>query len=771
MAVRRHNLEEIFRSEDPFISSGFRFFVREVAGSRDARVLREFFIRFNGELYRASWIDKTAKVPWAADMLAALVNANPELTVDALRDLFDEMKLHYQDPLMEVMFETALRSSALLALVHEIIRAEGQLVQLRVRALEALFTRLALARRTFHPAPAIEETLRALNEILVDVKRESAKGIAKSQERLARELQTVNRLLPALTRAEPSAVGVESGRPQTHREVVEALQTVVQSLPSASADSMASVLKILRLNTPLPQWHPSASPWREDSQNAAERPRNRRGNGRSRSSRQLALEEPGLESAGEETKVFVALIIDRAIAIVLEIAVAGQMTEADRRPKPRSTDETLLNPSDPSLLESVLLDTKCRAKTRNMAAALLSLLNYALPSVQLSRRAEFFCQLFLMPYRAGGIHYRLRDDEDLGIIDAEEKLEFLFEALDEESDYVRWNAATLCYQCARQHPEWFKPKHYIKLMSLLSDEHYGIRLDMMRTIRTLATFRNQEIFTVIHDISGKLAEKVYRVKDKERARVDLETALGVSLATLLERVDELQGEVLRLENRRERLLTYLEKQAFRIGEEIHHEVLNTLCGYLATAIDERDFADAQSRLSDVVTELRRIMNHLYPKDLEAEGFLATIRKRLEDVKIQMRRRVPNFTVDFDCPPDITDDTITTSLRDKSHLVLLYRIVSEALINARKHSHGSQIAVRLRRPRLGVVEISVSDNGRGAGGPFEQSFGIDLMQRRAEDIGAAIEYKKTSPAGGTTVVIRLAQTEAKLDNGSKVLGVI
>jgi signal transduction histidine kinase len=376
-----------------------------------------------------------------------------------------------------------------------------------------------------------------------------------------------------------------------------------------------------------------------------------------------------------------------------------------------------------------------------------------------------------MPYRTGGIHYRLRDVEDFDIVDSEEKMDFLFEALDEESDYVRWNAATLSYQCAREHPEWFKSKHYIKLMSLLSDEHYGIRLDMMRTIRTLATFRNQEIFTVIHDISGKLAEKVYRVKDKERARVDLETALGVSLATLLERVDELQGEVLRLENRRERLLTYLEKQAFRIGEEIHHEVLNTLCGYLATAIDERDFADAQSRLADVVTELRRIMNHLYPKDLEAEGFLATIRKRLEDVKIQMRRRVPNFTVDFDCPPDVTDDSITASLRDKSHLVLLYRIVSEAMINARKHSQGTNIALRVRQPRLGIVEIAVSDNGRGSGGPFEQSFGIDLMQRRAEDIGAEIEYKKTSAAGGTTVVIRLAQNEARMGNGSKVSGAI
>jgi signal transduction histidine kinase len=747
-----------------------------VAGSRDGTILRDFLIRFNGELYRASWIDKTAKVPWAGDMLAALVNANSELTIGALRELLDEMKLHFQDPLTDVIFETATRSSILLSLVYETIQAEGELVQLRVRALEALFTRLALGRRAFQPTAPIEETLRSLNDILIEVKRETALGAIKSQERLAKDLQTVARLLPALTRsqaADAETAAADGGRAESHRDVVELLQAVLQQssgLPSAEA--LAAVLKVLRVNTPLPAWHPSASSWQRTPppHAAAERGVAKRINGRSRAPRQAVSDDPRFETPGEDTKVILALIIDRAMAIVLEIAVAG-VPDGERRMRTKPADEALLNPSDPALLESVLLDPNRRTKTRNTAAALLSLLNYALATVRLSSRAEFFCQLFLMPYRAGGIHYRLRDDEDLAIIDAEEKLEFLFEALDEESDYVRWNAATLSYQCAREHPEWFKPKHFIKLMSLLSDEHYGIRLDMMRTIRTLATFRNQEIFTVIHDISGKLAEKVYRVKDKERARVDLETALGVSLATLLERVDELQGEVLRLENRRERLLTYLEQQAFRIGEEIHHEVLNTLCGYLATAIDERDFADAQSRLSDVVTELRRIMNHLYPKDLEAEGFLVTIRKRLEDIKTQMRRRVPNFTVDFDCAADITDDSITTSLRDKSHLVLLYRIVSEAMINARKHSQGTHLAIRFRRPRFGIVEISISDNGRGSGGPFEQSFGIDLMQRRAEDIGATIEYKKTSAAGGTTVLVRLAQTEANLDNGSKVSGVI
>src|SRR4051812_29626063 len=125
MAVRRHNFEEIFRAQDPFISPGFRGLVREMAGTLDASALREFLIRFNGELYRAAWIDKTAKAPWAGDMLVALVNGNPELTKRALRELLDEMKLHYQDPLTEVVFESARRAPALLALTSEMVQTEA----------------------------------------------------------------------------------------------------------------------------------------------------------------------------------------------------------------------------------------------------------------------------------------------------------------------------------------------------------------------------------------------------------------------------------------------------------------------------------------------------------------------------------------------------------------------------------------------------------------------------------------------------------------------
>jgi signal transduction histidine kinase len=790
MANRKQNLEEIFRAQNPLTSDGFQLFLWEVEKEGDSKALRDFFIRLNSELHRALWVENVRRIPWAKDILLALLKADQQLTVMALGDLLEEMKLHYQDPLTEVTFETSSGAPPLLSLLGDIVQKESQLLQLRVRALEALFTKLSLGRKPLWVGTEAESTLRVLNEILDALKQESIKEMTKQYEHLSKNIEAVNRLLSDPTRSrhvvpsKPNRIDEEDSSLEGYRNILELVQVALKQLASGptTPDCISTILKILKANTPLPSWHPSTFPLVAHMHWTSRNLEKKVPGGYADRSNELPsdpdladtrrAEPPRFDSPGEDSKIILTLIIDRAIAIVLEIAVAGWRPEMDHQIKPRPWREGSLSPSDPTSLGSVLLDQKSPPKIRSMAAALLGVLSYGLPSVRLSPRVEFYCDLFLMPHRAGGVHYRLYDGEGVCVFDIEEKIAFLFEAFDEESDYVRWNASTLCYRSARDHPEWFKPKHFVKLLFLLSDEHYGIRLDMMRTIRVLASFRNQEIATVIHDFSGKLAEKVYRAKDNERARIDLEAASGVGLASLLERADELQEEVLRLESMREHLLSYLERQALRIGEEIHHDVLNTLCGYLATAIDERDYAAAQSCLTDVVTELRKIMNRLYPKDLEAEGFLATIRKRLEDTKTQMQRRTTKSFVDFDCPGEITDEIITESLRDKSHLVLLYRIVLEAMINARKHAQSTFIGVRLRRPRPGFIEISVSDNGRGNGGPFEESVGIDLMRRRAEDVGAEIEFRKTSSTGGTTVVIRLSdESRVRVSNRSKVSGAI
>src|SRR5262249_14011301 len=317
MAVRRHSFEEIFRAQDPYITQGFRLFVREVSGAREGGPLREFFIRFNGELYRASWIDKAAKIPWAADMLAALVNANPELTTGALRELLDEMKLHYKDPITDVIFETAARVNPLLSFVGEVIQNESQLLQLRVRALEALFTRLALGIRALHPAAPVEETLRSLNDILVEVNRDTATGLGKTQEKLAKEIQGVSRLLPALKRNQTADTGAAAeGGLSSYREIVDLLETVLQQTSNPpSAAYLAMVLPLLRLNMPLPEWRPSPASKTGDNAN-----RTKAGNGKQRGMPMAVPERAGTEPSGHDSKFVLALIIDRAVAIALDIA-------------------------------------------------------------------------------------------------------------------------------------------------------------------------------------------------------------------------------------------------------------------------------------------------------------------------------------------------------------------------------------------------------------------------------------------------------------------
>ena len=45
-----------------------------------------------------------------------------------------------------------------------------------------------------------------------------------------------------------------------------------------------------------------------------------------------------------------------------------------------------------------------------------------------------------------------------------------------------------------------------------------------------------------------------------------------------------------------------------------------------------------------------------------------------------------------------------------------------------------------------------------------------MQRRAEDIGAEIAYRKASAAGGTTVLIRLGDSSAESTKGPELVGI-
>ncbi|MBI4526181.1 MAG: hypothetical protein HY695_20470 [Deltaproteobacteria bacterium] len=747
-------------TEDPLSPNRLEQILQEATVGKRPAVLADFFVLLNSEILKDRRVQNVGKISWARQTLLPALRTNPALTIQTFMDLLEGMRLHYEDPLIEMLFLTSSEVAPLRWALADLVCRERKLLQLRERVLETILTRPAEELQSSWGGIESEGVLRFFNHALDELKNQPAGRVKDLCRDFGEKSKVILRLVADAERGtfDPAHI---SPSVREYRAIVQLLQESLLELASGATTPkcMRMVLDILKTARAVPAWHPAAPAGSRGTYTIAKALNRWWGGylaprGESLLDPRQAASSGSNQPARPSSNIILALIIDKATAMVLEVAAAEWGAGNPHLRNAAAVEDGWLSPSSPESLESALTDPGHSPKMRAMAAALLRILCHATPSVRLSEKSQLYADLWLMPCLSPP-PYGPDSSRGPSLVTSQEKIPFLLEALNEKNDYVRRNAAAACLRAAREHPEWFQAKDYTALLPSLADEHHGVRLDIMRTFKVVASSRGQKTVSVIRDLSNRLRENLQAPQNEKHAPRDFETALGMTLDILADRVDELQDEVRRFEIRRRQLLDDMEKQAVRVGEEIHHEVLNSLCSDLSTAIDEQDCADAKKRLEDLVTELRRIMNNLYPKDLEAEGFLATIQKRLDSNRAKMQKRLPEFTIAFDCPADITDEVILRHLVHPSHLVLLYRIVLEAIINARKHSNGSFLGISFRRGRRDPIKIAVSDNGSGNGGPYPENLGIGLMRRRAEEIGGEIDYKRTSPGGGTTVTIRLA----------------
>ncbi|MBM6402534.1 PAS domain-containing sensor histidine kinase [Phycicoccus sonneratiae] len=86
----------------------------------------------------------------------------------------------------------------------------------------------------------------------------------------------------------------------------------------------------------------------------------------------------------------------------------------------------------------------------------------------------------------------------------------------------------------------------------------------------------------------------------------------------------------------------------------------------------------------------------------------------------------------------------------------YRILREALVNARRHARAAQVVVDLEE-RDGDVVLSVADDGVGGAvpNPDPGHLGMTSMATRAEDLGGRLRIE-SPPGGGTTVSLVLSR---------------
>jgi signal transduction histidine kinase len=92
---------------------------------------------------------------------------------------------------------------------------------------------------------------------------------------------------------------------------------------------------------------------------------------------------------------------------------------------------------------------------------------------------------------------------------------------------------------------------------------------------------------------------------------------------------------------------------------------------------------------------------------------------------------------------------------------IFRIVQEALTNARKHSKAHNVQVKFESED-GRVLVVIQDDGHGFSPDnleivYGQHFGLQFMQERAGQLGGMLQVQST-PGKGTQVMLEVPTKE-------------
>lgn len=204
-----------------------------------------------------------------------------------------------------------------------------------------------------------------------------------------------------------------------------------------------------------------------------------------------------------------------------------------------------------------------------------------------------------------------------------------------------------------------------------------------------------------------------------------------------------------------------EDERRRWARELHDETLQGL-GALRVALSaarrasdpERWSAalnDAVEQLDNEIASLRGIIADVRPASLDELGVQAAL-ESLAD-------RTRAAGIDVDLKVELEFETGRQPARLEPELeTAVYRIVQEAITNARKHSGAPSIETRIT-DEDGAVMILVRDKGSGFD-PQSRSdgFGLTGMRERVESLGGTIAVD-SAPGRGTTVSVRLPERRA------------
>jgi PAS domain S-box-containing protein len=248
---------------------------------------------------------------------------------------------------------------------------------------------------------------------------------------------------------------------------------------------------------------------------------------------------------------------------------------------------------------------------------------------------------------------------------------------------------------------------------------------------------------------------------EESGAVEILASLASQAASSLENAqlyEQLEERERRLQELVGKLLRAQEEERRRVAYEVHdglaqiaagaHQHLQAFAERYTPSAEEgrRDLERILRLVRATVSDARRIIADLRPTTLDDLGLAATISLEVE------RLREDGYQVDYQ--QELGGERIPVAVE-----IALFRVVQEALTNARKHAQTQRVRIELRR-REDEVRLEVRDYGRGfdptaapvESGPGER-VGLAGMRERVSMLGGRLEIH-SEPDIGTTVAVSI-----------------
>jgi signal transduction histidine kinase len=203
-----------------------------------------------------------------------------------------------------------------------------------------------------------------------------------------------------------------------------------------------------------------------------------------------------------------------------------------------------------------------------------------------------------------------------------------------------------------------------------------------------------------------------------------------------------------LQHSRERLVSAREEERRRLRRDLHDGLGPALAGLAlqigsARRLVDRDPEAASRLLGDLVGEaqaaiaaVRRVVYDLRPPALDELGLVQALR--------QQCGRFPGLDVVVDAPGELTRLPAAVE-------VAAFRIATEAVTNAARHSGAETCVVRLSLN--GALDLEITDDGRGLRDGWSPGVGVSSMRERAAELGGSCSIRSRRD-GGTVLHAKL-----------------